>query len=84
VRARRGKYIAFDIKEFNKADSNGYLLTVENRKSVTGRYADSLILTTDSRVKPTITVPVYGRIFSTKPTPKSAPRTLSGKKTIEE
>lgn len=83
VRAREGKDIAFDLKEFSKADADGYILTIENRKSAAGRYADRLILTTDSSIKRTITVPVYGRIYSTAPTPKSAPSGPSGKKSTK-
>jgi hypothetical protein len=73
VRARNGKDIAFDLKELNKADGDGYVLTVENRKTATGRYTDSLILTTDSTVKPIITVRVYGQIYATQPASKNAP-----------
>jgi hypothetical protein len=80
VKARKGKDIVFDLKEFKKDDGDGYILTIENKKTATGRYADSLILTTDSSIKPTITVPVYGQIFSTAPAPKSAPSAQPEKK----
>jgi len=80
VKARNGKDIVFDLKEFRKDDGDGYLLTIENKKTAIGRYADSLILTTDSSIKPTITVPVYGQIFSTAPAPKSAPSAPPNKK----
>lgn len=73
VNARNGKDIVFDLKEFKKDGGDGYILTIENKKTATGRYADSLILTTDSSIKPTITVPVYGQIFSTAPAPKIVP-----------
>jgi hypothetical protein len=79
VNARNGKDIVFDLKEFKKDDGDGYLLTIENKKTATGRYADSLTLITDSSIKPTITVPVYGQIFSTAPAPKSAPSAPSKK-----
>ena len=80
VHARNGKDIAFDLKEFTKADGDGYILTVENRKTATGRYTDSLILKTDSTVKPTITVRVYGQIYVTKPASKNAPNAPAPKK----
>ena len=80
VKARKGKDIAFDLKEFSKDDGDGYILTVQNRKTATGRYADRLILTTDSSVKPTITVPVYGQILSTAPASKNVPSAPSNKK----
>jgi hypothetical protein len=69
--ARHGNDIALDIKAFSQADGDGYLLTIENKKTAAGRYADTVILTTDSRIKPTITVPVYGQIIAA--TPPSAP-----------
>jgi hypothetical protein len=73
AKARNGKDIAFDVKAFSKADSEGYILTIENRKTVAGRYADTVILTTDSQIKPTITVPVYGQIISTASQPEPIP-----------
>jgi hypothetical protein len=80
VQARSGKDIAFDLKEFKKGDGDGYILTIENRKNAAGRYADSLVLTTDSSIKPTITVPVYGQIISAAPAPTSVPNTPAEKK----
>jgi hypothetical protein len=80
VKARKGKDIVFDLKEFSQAEGDGYVLTVENRKTASGRYADSLILTTDSSIKPTITVPVYGQIFSRASAPKGAPSAPPKKK----
>ncbi len=62
AKARNGKDIAFDLQEFSKDDGEGYILTIENKKTVTGRYADTVILTTDSQIKRTITVPVYGQL----------------------
>jgi hypothetical protein len=53
--------------------ADGYILTIENKKTVAGRYADTVILTTDSRIKPTITIPVYGQIISTAPQPVPTP-----------
>jgi len=67
AKARNGKDIAFDVREFNKADGEGYVLTIENKKPFAGRYADTVILTTDSKIKPTIRVPVYGQIISAAP-----------------
>lgn len=73
AKARNGKDIAFDLQAFSKADAEGYILTIENKKTVAGRYADSVILTTDSQIKRTITVPVYGQIISAAPQPGPAP-----------
>jgi len=76
--ARNGKDIAVDIHEFTESDKNGYTLTIENKKKDTGRYADAVILTTDSKIKPTIIVPVYGQIITITPQPS---RSQSGKRT---
>ena len=73
VNARNGKDIAFEVQEFSKTDANGYILTIENKKTAAGRYADTVILTTDSHIKPTISVPVYGQILSAAPQPEPAP-----------
>ncbi|GAB6906604.1 hypothetical protein JCM12296A_24390 [Desulfosarcina cetonica] len=67
VKARNGKDIAFDLKELQAPEGDGYRLTVENKKTAAGRYADTLILTTDSTIKPTINVPIYGQITAAKP-----------------
>lgn len=73
AKSRNGSDIAINFKEFNEDDRNGYILTIENKKAVAGRYADTVILTTDSSVKPTITIPVYGQIISAAPQPAPAP-----------
>ena len=73
VKARNGKDIAFDVQEFSKADGDGYILTIENKKTAAGRYADTVTLTTDSSIKPTISIPVYGQIISAAPQPASTP-----------
>ena len=70
--ARNGNDIAIDVQEFSKADANGYILTIESKKKDVGRFADSVILTTDSSIKPTITIPVYGQIISAAPQPEPA------------
>jgi hypothetical protein len=67
VKARNGNDIAFNVQALSQADGDGYLLTIENKKTVAGRYADTVILTTDSGIKPTITVPVYGQIIPAAP-----------------
>lgn len=80
VKARNGKDIVVDVKPFSKAGNEGYVLTIENKKTDAGRYADSVILTTDSTIKPTITVPVYGQIISSA----SQPEPISPKKNASE
>jgi len=73
AKARNGSDIAFDLQEFSKTDGNGYVLTISNKKMAAGRYADSVILTTDSSIKPTITIPVYGQVISAEPQPVPTP-----------
>lgn len=43
----------------------GYILTVENLKKTIGGYYDTVVLQTDSKLKPVIEIKVYGTI--TKP-----------------
>lgn len=78
AKARSGNDIAFDVQEFSQADRNGYILTIENKKEVAGRYADAVILTTDSKVNPSITVPVYGQIIATTPQQPAQPLPKTG------
>ncbi len=73
AKARNGNDIAINVQEFSKADEDGYILTIENKKTAAGRYADTVILTTDSKIKPTLSVPVYGQIISAAPQPESPP-----------
>ena len=65
--ARNGKDITFDVQAFSREGTEGYIVTIENTRTTAGRYADMVILTTDSSIKPTITVPVYGQILSAAP-----------------
>lgn len=73
AKSRNGSDIAIDVEEFNDASGNGYILTIENKKTVAGRYADAAVLTTDSDVKPTLIIPVYGQIISQDRQPAPAP-----------
>jgi len=60
--ARYGNKIRIKCAEIQNSDPKGYMLTVENLLSQKGRYADTIILKTDSRIRPEITIPVYGII----------------------
>ena len=77
VSARNGKDIAFNIKELKAGEGDGYILTIENKKDAAGRYADTVIIKTDSELKPTLTVPVYGQITAAAP-PPADPKASSG------
>jgi hypothetical protein len=72
AKARNGSDIAVEVKEFEQGGENGYIVTVVNKKNIAGRYADMLILSTDSTVKPAITVPVYGQISAAVPQPDAS------------
>lgn len=78
VKARSGKDIAVAIKELSGDDGDGYILTIENKKAAAGRYADTVILTTDSKIKPTLTVPVYGQITAVAPPAEQPEAKTSG------
>ena len=65
--ARSGKDITFTLEEFSKDGVDGYLLTIENIRAEAGRYADTLTLTTDSPVKSTLKIPVYGQVVTENP-----------------
>jgi len=71
AKAGSGKDIAFTIEEFSKEGADGYILTIENKREKAGRYADTLTLKTDSPVKSTLRVPVYGQIIGAQPGPAS-------------
>ena len=80
AKAKKGKDIRIAIDEFSNDTGDGYILTIENTKTTPGRYADKIILSTDSEVKPTITVPVYGQIIA----PPTKPKSISTDKTSKE
>lgn len=60
--ARYGSKIQFKYEEIQHSEPRGYVLTVENLQSHRGRYADTIILKTDSPIRPEITVQVFGDI----------------------
>ncbi|MBI9085564.1 MAG: hypothetical protein JEZ11_18345 [Desulfobacterales bacterium] len=62
ISAGNGGNIRYDLSE-RQDGSGGYLLAVENIKTSPGRYHDTIQLTTDSQIKPKITIAVYGHIL---------------------
>lgn len=60
IKAKNGKYIQFEIKDDPTPGKNGFLLTVENTKPDPGSYQDTIIVKTDSQLKPELNLPVYG------------------------
>lgn len=60
ARAKDGKNINFKLDEIESADGQAYELTVENLREKTGRFYDTIILKTDSKIRPELNVRVYG------------------------
>jgi len=72
VHAQKGKDIRFELKPLKDQEKSGYELTVENLKKAKGRYSDTIILKTDSKIKPELKIHVYGDILD-KPRQKITP-----------
>jgi hypothetical protein len=67
ARAKDGNNIKFELEEVAQSDNGAYELKVENLKKDTGRYFDTIILETDSKVRPELNVRVYGNLRPPKP-----------------
>ena len=63
VKVRNGGNIRYDLIA-PQDDAEGYRLEVENLKTTPGRYYSSIELITDSRIRPKITIAVYGHILN--------------------
>lgn len=63
VKAQVGENITFNLEENLSGNKPGYTLTVENLMEQQGRYYDTIQFKTDSKIKPVLTVKVYGNIF---------------------
>ena len=62
TKAQIGRDIRYELTSEKQTPGGAYLLTVENLKQEAGRYYDTVFLMTDSRVKPKISIQVYGKI----------------------
>jgi len=62
VRAQEGKNIRVSVSEKSSGGRKSYVITVENTMNRPGRYRDTIIVETDSTVKPKITIGVTGEI----------------------
>ncbi len=51
------------LEETEQGQKKGYVLTIENLRQEKSRYFDTVILKTDSKMKPEIRISVYGNIF---------------------
>ena len=64
VEAQKAEFVRYELQPLAKNPAGkGYRLVVENTRSEPGSYNDTIIIKTDSRHKPTLRIPVYGRIF---------------------
>ncbi len=61
--ARDGQNIRFEVKEATEEGRPVYLVEVENLKKDPGAYHDMIFLETDNKVRPELTVRVYGNIY---------------------
>ncbi len=61
-RTGQGKEISCDFKEVNNKGNREYRLMVSNLRKEPGRYSDTIILNTDSEVRPRLIVKVTGDI----------------------
>jgi len=60
LRAKDGKNIKYQLEETTVSDITAYKLNIENLKTEPGRYYDAIILETDSKIRPQLSVRVYG------------------------
>ena len=75
VTAQADKFLQYQVKPLDKASGKkGYLLLVENTKKEPGNYRDTILIKTDSKQKPELRIPVYGRIQEVPPTREQAPK----------
>ena len=63
VRARNGKHINFQLEEIKGTGRKKYSLTVENLLAKAGRYSDLIIMETDSKIRPEVSIKVYGNVL---------------------
>jgi hypothetical protein len=63
VKAKDGKNLRFELKEVNPG-KDGYSLVVTNTMQKAGSYRDMITIETDSKVKPTLRIPIIARILA--------------------
>lgn len=67
-RTKDGRHIRYEIKEDTDPDSERpvYFIDVENTMTQAGSYQDVIYLKTDSELRPTLQIRVYGNIHDQK------------------
>jgi len=66
AKAQSGKNISIQLDETKNSNGAAYELKVENTSQKGGRYYDTIILKTDSEVRPELNVKVYGYLRERK------------------
>lgn len=77
VKAKEGKDINLELKPLGKDPrKDGYTLVVSNIRTEMGAYRDFIFIQTDLKEKPTVRIPVTGRIMAdkTKESPARIPK----------
>ena len=67
ARAKYGKDIDIKLEQEKGSQTGTYVLLIENKKTVKGRYFDTVYLKTDSKIQPQINVNVFGYVGVAKP-----------------
>jgi len=73
VKSKSGVNIRYELREHKTPEGMSYVITVENTRTTPGKYYDTLLIATDSPLKPTIPVHVYGTIAAVKEKEKPQP-----------
>lgn len=63
MRTRRKGDIDVKLDTVEKETHKEYVLTIENQRQGKARYFNAVELKTDSKIQPSITIPVYGNIL---------------------
>ncbi len=66
ARAKIGENINIALAEVKKSSRQAWELEVENSRKKAGRFYDTIVLTTDSKVRPQLNVRVYGYLRERK------------------
>lgn len=81
AKARNGKFIRYELKSEEGPNGMRYRLTIENTRQQPGRFMDSILLKTDSDIRPELRVNVFGLIRPPrKVVPDKSGAPASGKK----
>ena len=63
--AEKGEFIKYQLTEKKEADQLSYELVVDNLKTDKGWFSDSIVLTTDSKIRPELRIRVNGNLKET-------------------